>query len=159
MMFSVIYSFDCPRSQPVGYFMPPKNQRRLWKQTEGDSEYDLAHLEGKWEKGKHRKLCAEDLTRAQFDEFVRHCSMVAENCETMGALTGTGWRPAISFNNQDEHANGYANAYVTPYPAFDPVKRLGDEEWHRRSWERTQKAIVSVYGNGWKPSYKGEVRR
>ena len=157
MMFSVIYSFDCPWSQPVGYFMPPKNQRRLWQQTEGDEQYDLAHLEGRWAKGKHRKLCAEELTRKQFDESVKHCSLVAEPTETMGALTGLGWRPAISFNLQDETADGYANAYVTPYPSFDPVKRFKDEGWQERAWKRTQAAVVSVYGNRRKPSYKGEV--
>lgn len=149
MIFSVIYSFDCPREQPVGYFMPPKNQRRLWQQTEGDEQYDL----DVWEKGKHRKLCAEDLTRAQFDAFVKHCALVAEDCETMGALTGFGWRPAISFNSQQEERPGYGNAYVTPYPSYSvPANdRLNDVPWQKRCWERVRQAVISVYGNRRKP--------
>jgi hypothetical protein len=144
LIFSVIYSFDCPHAQPVGYFMPPKNQRRLWRQTEGDEQYDL----DVWEKGKHRKFCAEDLTRKQFDAFVNHCSLVAEDVETMGALTGLGWRPAICFNSQQEYTEGYANAYVTPYPSYATPPgggRLEDAAWQERSWERVRKAVISTY--------------
>ena len=146
MIFDVIYSFDCPWDDKVGYYLPPKEQRRLWTMTEGDEQYELDI----WEKGKHRKLCADGLTRKQFDEFVKHCSMVAESTETMGSLTGVGWKPAISFNNQDEYAKGYANAYVTPYPSYvlgDGHKcRITDEEWQKRCWERVKKAVVKVYG-------------
>lgn len=145
MRFSVIYSFDCSRDQYVRHFLPPRNQRSYWKQTEGDAQYDLSHLGGTWEKGKHRKLCAESLTRRQFDAFVAHCSLDAEEGQTMGAITGLGWRPAISFRN---HVSDYveASAYVTPYPSFDPVNRYKDPNWQFRAWSRLYRVIIKTYG-------------
>jgi len=151
MNFSVIYSFDCPRSQSVKQFLPPTSQRRLWRQTEGDESYDLGHLGGEWERGKHRKLVAE-LTRAQFDEFVSHCGLSAESTETMGSLgapgMGVGWSPAISFNGDHDGGGlvtGYANAYVTPVPSFDAVHRGTDEDWQKKAWDRIRAAVLSVY--------------
>lgn len=148
MNFSVIYSFDCQRSIPVGQFLPPKSQRKLWQQTEGDEQYEYSYLGEEYKKGKHRKLCAM-LTRKQFDEFVKHCDLRAETTETMGSLgapgMGMGWSPAISFRAQDVNAID-VGAYVTPIPSFEPVKRADDEPWGERAWNRIRRAILKVYG-------------
>ena len=42
MLFSVIYSFDCPRNVSVNEFMP--SQRKLFTQTEDDSCYEYSYL-------------------------------------------------------------------------------------------------------------------
>ncbi len=57
MLFSVIYSADCPRNESIARFRPPC-ARRLWDQTEGDHQYEYSYLEGEWDRGKHRKWCA-----------------------------------------------------------------------------------------------------
>lgn len=115
MMYSIIYSVDCPRSVSIRQFAPPK-LRKLWDMTEGDEQYDFGHLEGDWAKGKHRKWCAL-LTQEQFDEFINKTCLCASDVETMGSLGspgfGWGWSPAISFDYPD-HDEAILNAYVTP---------------------------------------------
>lgn len=115
MQLSIIYSVDCPREVSIAQFNPPKSQRRLWQLTEDDGQYEYGYLEGRWEKGKHRKWCAL-LTRGQFQEFVDHTGLFAEDVQTMGSLgapgCGLGWAPAFSFRSDDPDA--IQNAYVTP---------------------------------------------
>lgn len=117
MRFSIIYSIDTPRGVSVETYNPPKNQRKLFQLTErDDKQNEYCYLEGLWEKGKHRKLCGI-LNREQFDQFVEHTGLVAENVRTMGSLgapgCGYGIAPAFSFttNGIDD---AILNAYVTP---------------------------------------------
>jgi hypothetical protein len=67
MQFSVIYSVDVPQDVSITEYAPP-SVRRLWTRTEGDQQYEYSYLEGRWEKGKHRKWVAL-LNRKQFDDF------------------------------------------------------------------------------------------
>lgn len=139
MQFSVIYSADCPSTEDISDFAPP--DLHLWDETEDDDQYEYDYLEGCWENGHHRKWCAI-LDRQQFDHFIEHCGLVAEDVETMGSLgapgCGYGLSPAISFNSGDPDA--IQNAYVTPLP--ESSKEHGDE----RGWERVRGAVLSVYG-------------
>ena len=68
MLFSVIFSVDDPQGVSIKTYTPPQ-AGRLWTRTEGDEQYEYGYLEGRWEKGKHRKWTAL-LTRKQFDAFV-----------------------------------------------------------------------------------------
>ncbi len=115
MQLSVIYSIDCPRDVMIGQFNPPPKQKRLWQLTEDDSGYEYSYLEGRWEKGKHRKWCGI-LNREQFQEFLDHTNLFAEDVQTMGSLgapgCGFGLVPAFSFRTDDPDA--IQNAYVTP---------------------------------------------
>ena len=56
------------------------------------------------------------LTRDQFDEFLDHTGLFAENVQTMGSIgvpgCGFGWAPAFSFRTDEPDA--IQNAYVTP---------------------------------------------
>lgn len=115
MEMSVIYSVDCPRNVSIIQFNPPKSQRRLWQLTEDDGQYEYSYLEGEWSKGKHRKWCGI-LNREQFDQFLSHTGLIAEDVATMGSLgapgCGLGLVPAFSFRTDDPDC--IANAYVTP---------------------------------------------
>lgn len=138
MKFSIIYSVDCPEGEDVMDHAPP-NVKELWDKTEDDGDYEYGYLGGRWENGSHRKWCAI-LDREQFDEFVEHCGLFAEDVETLGSLGapgfGFGWAPAISFTSDDPDA--IQNAYVTPLPDKD-----GCDE---RDWERVRGAVIAVYG-------------
>jgi hypothetical protein len=141
MLFSVIYSADCPRTESIARFRPP-HARRLWDQTEDDGQYEYGYLEGDWERGKHRKWCAV-LQKDQFTEFVQSVGLVAEDVRTMGSIGapgfGFGWAPAISFSDMgDERA--ILNAYVTPVPE---VKK---QDCTEEDWERVRRAVLNVYG-------------
>ena len=139
MQFSVIYSVDCPNDENISNFAPPDLD--LWDQTEDDEQYELDYLEGSWEGGHHRKWAAI-LNREQFDEFVEHCGLTAEDIETMGSLGalgfGVGWAPAISFDGHD--CSALQNAYVTPIPE---VKR---QDFDESDWGRVRDAVLAVYG-------------
>ncbi len=139
MKFSVIYSLDVPGDWSVRPFLP--SQRYLFQQTE---QYDYSYLEGRWEKGKHRKLCAI-LNRRQFERFLLDTGLTAEEVETGGSLgapgCGYGISPAISFCGDDPDAR--QDAYVTPLP--DVVGR-GDKPFGERDWKRIQQAMWNVYG-------------
>jgi hypothetical protein len=141
MQFSVIYSVDAPQGVSIKPYTPPQ-VGRLWTRTEGDEQYEYGYLEGRWEKGKHRKWAAL-LTREQFDAFVEKLGLVAEDVQTMGSLGapgfGFGWAPAISFNGDDEDA--IVNAYVTPIPEIEK------EAYDDRDWHRIREAVLSVYGD------------
>ena len=138
LLYSVIYSFDCPKNERVNRFNPPIKQRKKgkWELTEGDEQRDLSYLGGDWEKCKHRKWCAV-LNREEFEEFVNFCELRAEDVETMGSIGAPGfelgWAPAISFNIETVHYV-YGNAYVTPFPNLNPDKtkrRLTEVDWRR----------------------------
>ena len=142
MLFSVIYSADCPRSESIARFRPPQ-VRKLWDMTEGDEQYEYSYLEGDWEKGKHRKWCGL-LTKEQFQNFVESVGLVADSTETMGSLGapgfGFGSSPAISFRDDgDEWA--LLTAYVTPIP------ETRKQKLDKRDWERVRQAVLSVFGN------------
>ena len=137
--FSVIYSADCPATEDISDFAPPNLD--LWDETEDDDQYEYGYLEGCWENGHHRKWVAI-LDRDQFEEFVEHCGLQAEDVETMGSLgtpgCGFGWAPAISFTSDDPDA--IQSAYVTPLP--EVRKEACDEG----DWERVRGAMLAVYG-------------
>ncbi len=140
MQFSVIYSVDVPAHERISRFTPP-HVRKLWDLTEGDEQYEFSYLEGEWEKGHHRKWCSV-LTREQFDEFIDHCGLFAEDVQTMGAIGspafGFGWSPAISFRSDD--CDAIQSAYVTPLP--EVKKQHGDE----RDWKRIRQAVLALHG-------------
>lgn len=79
---------------------PPPQVGDLWDETEDDDQFEYGYLEGRWEGGHHRKWCAV-LNRDQFDQFIRHTGLTAENVQTMGSIGvpgfGFGWaRPSRS---------------------------------------------------------------
>jgi len=139
MLFSVIYSADTPEDVDVLDYAPPQVEE-LWDETEDDSGYEYAYLEGRWENGSHRKWCAV-LSREQFDEFTQKCGLFAEDVQTMGAIgtpgCGFGCAPAISFRSDDSDA--IQSAYVTPLPEVE--KKHFDE----RDWDRVRDAMLAVY--------------
>lgn len=141
MLFSVIYSVDVPQGVSIKPYTPLQ-VGRLWTRTEGDEQFEYSYLEGRWERGKHRKWTAL-LTRKQFDAFVEKLGLVAEDVQTMGSLGapgfGFGWSPAISFRNDEEDA--IVSAYVSPIPEIE--KAAFDE----RDWQRVRQAIINVYGD------------
>jgi hypothetical protein len=141
MLFSVIYSVDVPQGVSTKPYTPPQ-VGRLWTRTEGDDQYEYSYLEGRWEKGKHRKWAAL-LTRDQFDAFVEKLGLIAEDVQTMGSVGapgfGFGWAPAISFRNDDE--DGILSAYVTPIPEVEK------DSFDERDWRRIREAVLNVYGN------------
>jgi len=140
MQFSIIYSVDVPRSERISHYAPP-HVRKLWDRTEDNGQYEYSYLEGDWKRGHHRKWCAI-LNKKQFEEFIAHCGLFAEDVETMGAIGspafGHGWSPAISFRSDDQ--NSIQSAYVTPMP--EVRKGHGDE----RDWKRIREAVLSLYG-------------
>ena len=80
MLFSIIYSADCTSDQDIADYAPP--DLNLFDQTEGDDCYNYGYLEGAWEHGHHAKWTGL-LTKEQFEAFVSHCGLVAEDIETM----------------------------------------------------------------------------
>ena len=139
MRFSIIYSANCPATEDIYHLAPPDLD--LWDETEGDDQYDFGYLEGRWEDGHHRKWVAV-LDRDQFDHFINHCGLKAEDVETMGSLgapgLGFGWAPAISFTSDDPEA--IQSAYVTPLPE---TRRDSCDE---QDWHRVRSAVLAVYG-------------
>jgi hypothetical protein len=136
-------------------YLPPK--RHLWTQTEGDEQYELDHLGGRWEKGKHRKLCVI-LTKEQFCKFVDATSLFAEDVETLGSLGapgfGIGWAPALSFRSEEDDA--YQSAYVTPLTTRGssdvPIRPNGCTE---RDWSRVRKSVIAAFDPGKRPGFEG----
>ena len=125
MHLSVIYSIDCPREISIAQFTPPTSQKRMWQLTQGDNQYEYSYLEGRWSKGKHRTWCAI-LTREQFEDFLDHARLYAEDVQTMGSLGAPGcgfsWAPAFSFRSDDEDA--ILSAYVTPLASGPEIARF-----------------------------------
>jgi hypothetical protein len=140
MLFSVIYTADCPHTESIARFRPPR-VRKLWDLTEGDGQYDYGYGEGDWERGKHRKWCGM-LTKEQFREFVQAVGLFADDAQTMGSLgapgSGFGWAPAISFSGGGDQ-RAVLNAYVTPIPE---VKKEGLD---KRDWRRVRRAVLNVF--------------
>ncbi len=142
MLFSVIYSADCPRSESIVRFQPPQ-ARTLWDRTEDDSGYEYSYLEGDWERGKHRKWCGL-LTKKQFERFVNSTGLVADSTETMGSIGapgfGFGWSPAISVRD-DGQERAILSAYVTPIP------ETRKERFDEKDWQRVRRAVLNTFGN------------
>lgn len=137
MQFAVIYSVDVPCDGQVLDYAPPQ-VADLWQQTEDDRCYEYGYLEGCWEEGHHRKWFAM-LDREQFNRFVDHCGLVAEDVRTMGSLgIGPCIQPAIAFNGDDPDA--IQSAYVTPLP------ETRKQDWDERDWERLRAAVIRQYG-------------
>jgi hypothetical protein len=159
--YSVIYSAEWEFNKRDYYplymrnIAPPK--RRLWDLTERQDGKDCEGSE--WGANRHRKWCAI-LNQKQFDEFIRHCDLIADSTPTMGSIGapgyGWGWAPAISFNY--DGSEYYANAYVTPNVMEDEVERLypgvqqmSEEEQQRITdelWEKLTEQILGIYGRG-----------
>ena len=142
MLFSVIYSVDCPRTERISRFQPPQ-LRKHWDRTEGNEGYEYGYLEGDWEKGKHRKWCGL-LTKEEFERFLDSTGLVADSTETMGSIGapgfGFGWAPAISFQD-DGSERAILSAYVTPIP------ETRKEHCDDRDWHRVRRAVLSMFGN------------
>lgn len=140
MRFSVIYSADVPEGVDVMDYAPPQMED-LWDETEDDDQYEFSYLEGRWSEGHHRKWCAL-LDREQFEEFIEHCGLFAEDVQTLGSLGapgfGFGWAPAISFRSDDPDA--IQSAYVTPIPEVEK------DSFSDRDWDRVRGAVLAVYG-------------
>lgn len=153
MLFSVIYSFECPADEPVSWYYP-RNWRKLWDLTECHfSEYDEADGLPVTERMKHRKVTAL-LTKEQFLEFVDDCSLRSEDVETIGSLGapgfGFGWSPAVAFYREDGYSDGWADAYVTPIPLTildenGDIKPVVDAfPLDERHWNRVRDLIVQI---------------
>lgn len=144
MLYSVVYSVDCPKGISIAQFLP--TQRKLFKTTEDDDSRGYGYLGGEWEKGKHRKLCAL-LNRKQFERFLDDTGMKSEDVETMGTLGapgfGIGLVPAIAFIGDTPES--IQCAYVTPVPDKEPPN---DEERQYRIWRRLRRAIIKLYKSG-----------
>jgi len=144
MKFSVIFTVDCPAERSIREYLPSRKLLRLMTQTEGNEQYDYSYLEGRWEKGKHRKLCAV-FTRQQFNQFIDETLLTADSGETMGSMGALGtdcWiAPAISFNSDDQDC--IRGAYVTPLPDIPAPKTARQEE---RCWLRIKWAILRMWG-------------
>jgi len=120
MEYSIIYSCDVPKNTHLA--APPPSQSHLWVCTErdggpngGQMDWGVSGIE--WSRGRHRKYCAI-LDQKEFDEFVNHVYIYAEDVETGGSIGAPGFGyccvPAISFTgNSDDMLQ---SAYVTPMP-------------------------------------------
>jgi hypothetical protein len=143
IQYGVIYSVDAEEiNESDG---PPTSQAKLWNLTEDNEESDYG-IEG-WQ---HKKWYAL-LTQDQFDEFVGHVSIYAQNVKTMGSLGAPspdgicfGISPAISF--EDSRDDGICNAYVTPYVIKDLFanKEL-DVPCDELDWEALRKKMIEKY--------------
>lgn len=149
MKFSIIYSFDCSRSESVKAFQPPKLHKwDLTERSDGgeDNFYTEIVDDGPYGGWKHRKYVAI-LDKAEFIEFVEHLELRAENVETMGSLGapgfGFGWAPAISFNSEWYYYKAYGNAYVTPLP--EVVNKPEDECFSERDWDRLREVVIGMF--------------
>ncbi len=154
MMFSVIYSVDVPEGVGLRPFLPTR--RRLFDTTEGDDQFEYSYLEGRWTRGRHRKLCAM-LTREQFERFLEDTGLRSEDVQTLGSIGapgfGYGHAPAISFTSDEEDA--ILSAYVTPIPQIERTRRAeagdlpdGEALFDERDWERVRRAVIRVYRQG-----------
>jgi hypothetical protein len=167
MDFSVIYSVDIPAGVNMRPFVPPRC-KQLWEETEGDEQYDYDYLEDRWEKGHHRKWVTI-LDQDQFDEFLDHTGLIAEDVQTMGSIGAPGfgfsWAPAISFRGDD--LDSIQSAYATPLaskaemvrflrghevpvPAVllddDDQQYFWDEAIDREApWEAIRKTVIEMY--------------
>jgi hypothetical protein len=153
MKFSIIMSVDCPDEVPMSRYKPecviPDGDDKAeygLDQTEGDEQYEFSYLEGRWEKGTHRKW-AGILTREQFDALVNQFGFCSERTPTGGSIGapgfGYGWAPAISFNADDEDA--IINMYVTPLPETIHSKREDFEGFSEDAWDRIKDAVIRHY--------------
>jgi len=102
-----------------------------------------------------RRVRAEaDLTPTQMDALVAALSLESSGDE-VEVLGGGGFRsaPAFSFDGVCRYTDrfdpgdmGILDAYVTPYPSFEPVNRFNDEAWVRRAWARVTRAVLARWG-------------
>jgi hypothetical protein len=152
MRFGIVYSLDVGADTNLREFAPSRKQMHLFRVTEDNSRESVASdiLP------KHRKYASKRLlTQQEFEDFVDHTGLFAEDTETMGIL-GAPWSevafhcPAISFTNDDPHA--WQSAYVIPVPERSlPPK---SEERTERVWKLVKKAVVNKFR-----SYPSEVNR
>jgi hypothetical protein len=151
MTFGVVYEFDCRRDDTVKNYLPRRALLRKMELTEGDSQRNYSYIDdgdGMWEKGKHRKYGAV-FTKHEFEQFIEDCELVADSIETMGTLGAPGsacWygcSPAVSFDA--DHYACMANAYVTPYPGFEP-KRPPTPDQEERWFKMLKRAMLALYG-------------
>ncbi len=160
MKFSVIYSCDVPRNTKL--IAPPPSQSHLWECTEKDGGPEGGQNCGgrEWQRGRHRKYCAW-LSQEQFDIFVEHASLFAEDVHTMGSIGAPGFgfslAPAISFTGDD--CDTVQSAYVTPItdrlfvspedqpslPGFEDVLLDAIQAEATALWEETRSQIIETY--------------
>lgn len=143
MHFSLIFTLDLPGGVPLKPYLPTR--RHLFITTEAsDRKSDYSYLEGRWRRGKHRRLVAL-LSRAEFERFLDDTGLLARPDETLGSLGAPGCgfsrAPAILFNA--EHDEVIASAYVTPVP--DIRHRTGKAD-RPENWERAKNAVLELYG-------------
>lgn len=103
-----------------------------------------------------RRVRAEaDLTPPQMDELVAALDLESrgDEVEILGGGGGFLSVPSISFDGVcrftdrfDPGERGILDAFVTPYPSFDPVNRCNDEAWMRRAWARVTRAVLARWG-------------
>lgn len=148
MKFGVLYTVDVPWETSIRGFMP--TQRKLFRQTEGDEQYDYSHMEGRWAKGKHRKLVGV-LNKKQFERFLDETGLFPEGHGTGGSLgvpwadpPGLGIAPAISFANDDP--DSIQSAYVTPLPEVEIQTGFNLGNRADRYWRLIKRAILNKYG-------------
>ena len=146
MKFSVIYEADIPMRCRVSDVAPPRC--RAWFLTEQSDGKPSDWCGELWDgKVKHRKWCAV-LTRKQFDRFVVHVGLFAEDVETMGSLgapgCGFGLSPAISFRNDDTDA--IQSAYVTPLIEVEAKREITPER-SDKVWNRVRRAMLRTFGS------------
>jgi len=121
--FSIIYSIDVPtrpdRDEGLDCLTPPDYGKRGWVCTERGPSEDYDARMG-FRPGRHRKHCAV-LSFAQFCDFIEHCGLYVEKCQTMGSIgapgCGFGLVPAVPF--QADHYASFVSCYVTPMPSDD----------------------------------------
>jgi len=165
MLYSVIFSVDT--TQKTNLLPPPafldnddEGDFCVWFKTEDDDQYEYDYLaddpddpNDPYIGGHHGKWCAI-LTQPMFDLFVAECSLLAEDCQTMGSLGAPGFglslAPAISFRD-DETEPGIitSNAYVTPIPEDDDgYTHPTNEDETAELWEQIRNTIISKYRDG-----------
>src|SRR3990167_3734779 len=134
MLFSIIFSIDCPRNDSIKHYQPDKKILRRLELTECNDVDDYEDVFGKLH--KHRKYIGI-LTKEEFDNFIYYTGLTADNVDTMGSL-GTltpngdicfGIQPAISFDSY--HTNAVVNCYVTPYPKVFNKKQYNERDFER----------------------------
>lgn len=122
---------------------------------------------GCWEDDNVGRWRFDDLLdRPAFDKLTEllelRCSPDAANSLEFDAKRGAYYLPRLMFDGitrftrrfpVGEHA--VVDAYVTPYPDFDPKNRSSDKlppgvlslaEWQLRCWKRIRRAMLEVYG-------------
>lgn len=151
MKFKIVYDIDVPENEKIEYYLPVKQQSKLFTMVEDYSpdEYaskgDYSYLGKNWKRGAHKKLCAT-LDRDDFQIFLATVRLHSDPTETGGIISIDGWSPAILFRNGNNE-NAICNAYVMPIPdKFEKKSGISDRE---ETWNRVKTAIVKLYARGY----------